>query len=247
MTAHAGGVPELPNIISILAGKFPQNHFFSFLFLWENVVFSLFAVLAVGVLVYCAGRRLALVPSRGQSFLELFVDGADNFICGVLGPQGRHYTPFIGTLFLYIVVMNIMGLVPMLKAPTSSWSTTLALAMCVFFYVQFTGIRKLGFLGYMDHLAGKPRGVLAFSAVVPLLLFVLHVLSELIRPLSLSLRLRSNIWGDDLLLAVLAGFGLKGMPLLVLNIFSGFLVAIIQGVVFCMLSTIYFSLVLTEE
>jgi F-type H+-transporting ATPase subunit a len=157
------------------------------------------------------------------------------------------YTPFIGTLFMYILLMNLMGLVPMMKSSTTSWSVTLALAITVFVYVQYAGIKELGFLGYIDHLLGKPRGIMALSVVMPLMMLFLHVVSELVRPISLSLRLRSNIWGDDMLLSLMAGFGLKGMPLLLFNSATVILASVVQATVFCLLTTIYFALVLSHE
>jgi F-type H+-transporting ATPase subunit a len=105
----------------------------------------------------------------------------------------------------------------------------------------------MGLVGYFDHLAGKPRGAIAFSAILPVFFFALHVISELLRPLSLSLRLRSNIWGDELLLAMLTGFGFKGLLILFWNTLTTLLTATIQAVVFCLLSAIYFALILTEE
>jgi F-type H+-transporting ATPase subunit a len=237
-------VPEMPNIFAILAEKFPDNHFFQFVHIWENVSYSLLIVLILGVLAFFACRKRSMIPGRLQVAAELIVGGLDNFVCGILGPRGRKYTPFIGTLFIYILFMNLSGLVPFLKSSTASWSTTMALALCVFFYVQYTGIKELGLLGYLDHLAGKQRGVLAFTVVMPLFMLVLHILTELIRPISLSLRLRGNIWGDEVLIAMLSGFGIKGLPLLLFNMLMGMLAGVVQAVVFCLLTTIYFSLVL---
>jgi F-type H+-transporting ATPase subunit a len=134
-----------------------------------------------------------------------------------------------------------------MKSSTASWSTTLALALCVFFYVQYTAIRELGFLGYLDHLAGKQRGILAFTVVLPLFMLILHILTELIRPLSLSLRLRGNMWGDEVLLGLLSGFGIKGLPLLFFNMLMATLTAVVQAAVFCLLTTIYFALVLNHQ
>jgi F-type H+-transporting ATPase subunit a len=134
-----------------------------------------------------------------------------------------------------------------MKSPTSSWSITAALALCVFIYVQYSAIKELGVIGYIDHLAGKPRGVIAFSIVIPILMFLIHVITELVKPLTLSLRLRSNIWGDELLLGILSGFGIKGLPLLFFSSLLVIVAAIVQAVVFCLLTTIYFALVLTKE
>ncbi len=239
--------PELPDFFAILADKFKGNIFIKWLYPWEHVGYSLIIIFLLSLIAYLAGRKAKMIPGGLQNAVEALVAGVDDFVCGLLGPKGRRYTPFIGTLFVYILFMNLSGIIPFMKPSTSSWSTTLALALCVFIYVQYAAIREMGFLGYLDHLAGKPRWVMAFIFVLPLLMFFLHVLAELIRPISLSLRLRSNIWGDDLLLAVLANFGIKGLPLLLLNMLMGILTAVVQTVVFCLLSTIYFTLALTQE
>jgi F-type H+-transporting ATPase subunit a len=239
--------PELADIFAILADKFKNDIFAKWLYHWERIVFSLIIIAVLSLIAYLAGRKSKFIPGRLQNAVEAVVAGVDDFVCGLLGPKGRRYTPFIGTLFIYILFMNLSGIIPFMKPSTSSWSTTIALALCVFIYVQYAAIREKGFLGYLDHLAGKPRGIMAAIFVLPLLMFFLHLLAELIRPISLSLRLRSNIWGDDLLLAVLAGFGLKGLPLLLLNMLMGILTAVVQTVVFCLLSTIYFTLALTTE
>ena len=240
-------VSELPDIFAILADKFPANPFLKFIYFWEHVSFSLVIVLILGALSYFACRKKSLVPGRLQGAFEMVVAGLDDFVCGIIGPKGRRFTPFIGTLFIYILFMNLSGLVPFIKASTASWSTTLALALCVFSYVQYTAIKELGFLGYLDHLAGRPRGVLAFTIIMPLFMLFLHVIAELIRPLSLSLRLRGNIWGDEILIGLLSGFGIKGLPLLFFNMSMAVLTAIVQAAVFCMLTTIYFALVLGHE
>jgi len=241
------GIPESPNIFAILSAKLPENQFFRFVHLWENVSYSLVIVLVLGILAFFACRKKSLIPGRLQAAAELIVSGLDDFVCGIMGPGGRRYTPFIGTLFIYILSMNLSGLIPFMKASTASWSTTLALALCVFFYVQYTAIRELGFLGYLDHLAGKQRGVLAFTVIMPLFMLILHILTELIRPISLSLRLRGNIWGDEVLIALLSGFGIKGLPLLIFNMSMGILASVVQAAVFCLLTTIYLALVLNHE
>lgn len=241
------GIPESADIFTVLADKFPENHFFKFAHLWGSVSYALIIVAVLGILAFLACRKCSLIPGRLQAAAELIVAGLNDFVCGIIGPGGRKYTPFIGTLFIYILFMNLSGLIPFIKAPTASWSTTLALALCVFFYVQYTAIKELGFLGYLDHLAGKPRGVLAFTVIMPLFMLFLHIITELIRPISLSLRLRGNIWGDEVLLSLLSGFGIQGLPLLFFNMLMAALTAVVQATVFCLLTTIYFALVLNHE
>lgn len=247
MTEEGAAHHELPNVVTIISERFKGVPVLEHLYRYESVIFSLIVITVLSLVTIIASRRLKMIPGRLQAALEMLSGGFDSFICGILGPKGRRLTPFIGTLFIYILCMNIASLVPFMKSPTSSWSVTLALALCVFIYLQYTTIKELGLVGFVDHLLGKPRGVLAASIVIPALMFFLHIMAELVRPISLSLRLRSNIWGDDMLLALLAGFGLKGLPLLLFNMFLSLLAAVVQACVFCLLTTIYFALVLNHE
>jgi len=245
--AVSSGQPELPDFIGLLSEVFKNASWAPYLLFWRNIIFSLITAGIVLLLAYLAGRKREMLPGKLQNAAEALVEISDEFVRGILGPKGSRFTPFIGTLFIYILFMNLSGLIPFFKSATSSWSVTLALALCVFVYVQYTAIKELGFFGYMDHLAGKPRGALAFTLIIPVMMFFLHLVSELIKPVSLSLRLRSNIWGDDVLLAVLGGFGLMGFPLLFFNTLMAVLTAVVQALVFCILTTIYFALVMPEE
>lgn len=251
--AHEGA-PELPNFITLLYSRYGEIAFVHFLHVWENVVFSLLIILFLGLLAYFSSRRRALHPGKLQNFTEIAVEGLDNFICGILGPRGRKFTPFLGTLFIYILCMNFLGLIPGMKSPSSSLNTTVALALCVFLYVQFTGIKNLGLIGYIDHLAGNPRDFITW-VLVPINLPI-HIIGELAKPLSLSLRLFGNITGEDILIAVFVGLGVMafsfinlpvGLPLQVPFIFLALLTGTIQALVFTLLSTIYFLLMLPHE
>jgi len=231
-----------------LEGFFPQAHWVKYLLIWENVFFALLIVVFLTVIAYLGSRKKTIVPAnRLQTAVELFVSVVDDFVCGILGRQGREFTPFIGTLFIYILCMNLSGLIPFLRSATSSLSTTFALALCVFFYVHFAAMKKLGFIGYIDHMMNKPRGAMAATVILPVFMFLMHVVSELIKPVSLALRLRSNIFADDTLLMALSSFGLKGLPLLLFCTFIVVIAAVVQALVFSLLSTIYFALFLIEE
>ena len=148
--------PEFPNIISLLAERFAGTPFGDFLSAQVNVLYSLLAAFLLGALVFAVSRRAAMIPGRRQCIVEMAVGGLDDFVCGIIGPRGRTYTPFIGTLFLYILFMNLLGFIPFMKSPTASWSTTLALSICVFCYVQYTAFKELGVRGYLDHLMASP-------------------------------------------------------------------------------------------
>ncbi|MDH4223902.1 MAG: F0F1 ATP synthase subunit A, partial [candidate division Zixibacteria bacterium] len=93
------GAPELPNFITLLYAKYGKIALVHFLHIWENVVFSLLISLILGLVAYFSSRRRSLHPGKLQNFMEMIVESLDDFICGILGPKGRKYTPFLGTLF----------------------------------------------------------------------------------------------------------------------------------------------------
>jgi F-type H+-transporting ATPase subunit a len=255
-----GGPPiELPDLLEYLKGFFgshggaPRN-WSDFLFAWRGPFFAIVLLLLLSTLLLRGAARREMIPGPFQNAIEYLVEAFYNFVQGILGPHAKEFVPFLGTLFLYIWFMNLSGLVPLFKAPTSLFETTLSLALVVFVYVQVTGLRKLGFAGYFYHLVGSPKDVMGWT-LVPLML-PLHIIGELAKPVSLSLRLFGNIMGEDVLIAVFTGLGVLtlsaigspiGIPLEFPFIFLGLLLSTIQALVFTLLSTIYFSQVLPHE
>ncbi len=251
---EVGHLPEIPNLVTLVARWAPPP-IAHLLHTWEDVIFAFVIVGIVGGLITWGARALARIPSRAQTVVEAIVQGLDGFVGGVLGPsEGRRYLPFLGTLFLFILSMNLAGLVPGFKSPTSKITMTGALAFCVFCYVQWTGLRRLGPLGYVDHFLGQPRDLMGWI-LAPLLLFI-HAIGELVKPISLAARLFGNIMAEDTLLGVFVMLGTMllgglhlpiGIPLhlpfvLLALIFSG-----VQAIVFTLLSTVYISMVLPHE
>jgi len=225
---------------------------------FEPVIFSLLVALLLVWVVAVAMRHAQLLPGPLQNAVEIVVETVRKYIVDILGPTyGPRYTPFLGSLFVYILAMNLIGIVPLMESPTSSLNVTFALAITVFVYVQYTAIRELSFLGWLDHLAGSPRSGIEW-ALVPLA-FLIHVIGELAKPVSLSCRLFGNIFGEDMLLVGFAtlGIGLMsalhlgwlpfGVPLHFLFLFLALLTSVVQALVFSMLSTIYFLLMLPHE
>lgn len=250
----SAGIKEVSNWITLLNEYWGNVSFIRFLHHWENVIFSLFAAFLLISVSFLATRKKSLVPAPLQNVVELAVESLDNLVTGIIGPKGRAHTPFIGTLFFFILIQNFMGLVPGLKAPTSSLNTTVALAVCVFFYVQWTGIRENGILGYLDHLMGSPRDVVGWI-MVPLFL-PLHIMEEFIKPVSLSFRLFGNILGEDALIGAVVVLSLAtvsfmkspvGLPLQFPFMLLSVLLGTIQALVFSLLSTIYISLMLPHH
>lgn len=246
--------PEVANIITLLNEFFGENPVVQFLHHWENVFFSGIIIVGLAIFARLATKNRALIPGKLQNFVEFCLESLDNLAHGVLGHYGRAYTPFIGTLFIYIFVMNMSGLVPGFKSPSSSLNTTVGLAVTVFLYVQYTGIRRLGIIGYIDHLLGRPRDVMGFL-FIPLML-PLHILEEFIKPMSLSLRLFGNILGEDALIGAFVTLGILalsfigspiGIPFQVPFMLLAIITGTIQALVFTMLSTIYILFMLPHE
>ena len=222
--------------------------------LFEAPIFSLFIIVILSWLGIAGARNMTLIPGPLQNLVEMAVEGLDHFIRGVIGPQGGRFVPFLGTLFLYIYFQNMFGLIPFMFTPTSLLSTTFAMGIVVFFYVQWVGIRSNGVLGYLKHLAGEPKDAVSW-AMTPLML-PLHIVGELAKPVSLSLRLFGNMMGEETLIAVFMGLGVAvlamthlpiGFPLHVPFVFLALLTTLIQALVFMLLSTVYFALVLPHE
>ncbi len=223
------------------------------LFDYRIVIYSVVVALFLSFLAFAAYHKRSLVPGTAQNLMEWIVESLTGLVVSILGESGKKFVPFIGTLFIYIFCMNLLGLIPGMFSSTSKLNTTLALAICVFLYVQFTGIKNLGIMGYFHHLAGSPKSTVEWC-LVPLNL-PLHIIGELAKPISLSLRLFGNISGEDMLLAIFATLGVAilgvtnwpGIPLHLPFIFLAILTSFVQALVFSLLTTIYFSLMTHHE
>lgn len=256
-----GGPPEIPNIVSFIK-QYPSvknsEKTIKVVEFLEVPFFTLIVIVLISLIVRKGTKKLEIIPGRLQNAIEYFVEGFESLVVGILGKKnGRVYLPYVGTLFLYIFVNNLLGIVPFMKSPTSVIFTTVALALITFFYVQYIGLTKNGILGFLHHLAGSPADAIGW--ILSPFMFVLHIISELAKPLSLSLRLFGNIFGEDILLGsfVMMGVGFMaflhldkipvGIPFQFPFLFLAFLTSIIQALVFSILSTIYIMLVLPHD
>lgn len=244
-----GDVPEIPNFLTLLYKHFDDVPWISFLHEWENIIFSIIIAVIVSLVFYFGSRKKKLIPSGFQNFLEWTVETLRNFIVGILGPEGEKFVPLLGTLFIYILTMNWFVLIPLMKAPSSSINITIALAVCVFAVVQYLNFKNWGFKGFLYHMAGSPKNALGW-AMVPLM-FPIELLTQLTRPLTLSLRLFGNVVGEDILIGAAALFGVYllsnldihgGLPVQVPFMFLALLTGLMQALVFTLLSTIYILL-----
>jgi len=187
-------------------------------------------------------RRIedVIVPSTKFSvlnFFELMLSGLMSLMHDIIGPDYKRHVPVVGTFALFILISNLLGLVPGFLPPTDNLNTTLACGLIVFVYFNIQGLRVNG-LGHITHLA-NPVGEWWGWFLAPLL-FPIELVGIMVRPFSLAIRLAGNMIGDHKVLLAFAGVMpfLLPLPFMVL----GLLVALIQTAVFCILTCVYISL-----
>lgn len=250
---HTEHIHEVPNLVMLVRmGLFSDNPTATKVLKFvEPTFFSLIVVVVITMIIRMGTRKMTRIPGRAQNLVEFVVEGISGQLAGIMGSEhhARRHAPFLGALFLFIWVNNLMGIVPFMKAPTSMFQTTFALGVCTFFYVQFHAIRMNGPWGYVHHLMGSPKDVVGWM-MSPLLL-ALELLGELIKPVSLALRLFGNILGEDILLYVFAFIGITMLtigslpvpvPLQFPFFFLALLTSTVQALVFTLLATIYVTL-----
>lgn len=192
----------------------------------DHVTYMWIIMAILMCIAFIASRRLELVPRGLQNLMEIVLEQFVTLLDDVLGHEGRRYVPLIATLGLFILISNLLGLVPGQISPTANINTTAACALIVFFAYHWIGARKAGLIPYLKHFAGPmlatkifPNNVadVAFKVIMVPIYFLIEIVSHLARPLSLSLRLFGNMIGGHILLAAfffLMGFdGMLGWAL----------------------------------
>ncbi|SKA79874.1 F0F1 ATP synthase subunit A [Desulfobaculum bizertense] len=181
------------------------------------------------VLAFLVSRNLKMVPGKLQNIFELIIDGLENFVVVNAGEEARKVFPVLCTLFLFILPLNWAGLVPGFDAPTANINTNASMALFLFVYYNWIGIKKWKF-GYIKHFMGP---------MLPLapLMFIIEVVSHISRPLSLTLRLFGNIKGEEIVLLLM--FTLAPIVSTLPMFFLFALAKFIQAFIFFMLGMIY--------
>ncbi len=212
----------------------------------EVVPVTWLVIVILSLTAIVSSKRLTMQdPSRFQAFLEFTVSSLDGFVRNIVGHEARILTPIIGTIFIFILSLNLFGLIPGFVSPTSNINTTVSLAIFAFLLVQFYGITRQGLWGYIKHFLGEPL----FMA--PLMLPI-HIIGELARPLSLSIRLFGNIFGEDMVIAVLmlivtSVFGKFLIPVQFPMILFAIFTSFVQALVFSMLVSIYIAVAIEDH
>lgn len=237
------GYKQLEEFLNTYLGK-------SFVEKQDLVAQHIFGAILVFIIVITLAliARSALLRNRDNligdgrlsvtNFLDALFEMTLNQMRSIIGHHAEEHFPFIGSIVLFILFSNLLGLIPGFLPPTNNLNTTAACAISVFFYYHYIGIKKNGFFKYINHMI-NPIGEW-WGYFLCWLMFPIELIGHLARPLSLSLRLMGNMTGDHAVLAIFLGiFPLViPMPFMVL----GMIVALIQTFIFAILTCVYISM-----
>ena len=214
----------------------PIIHWFGLDFNIVIMIMIWVVMLILIIISWYASRRINWIPKGWQNILEYAVEFIENMVKGSLGQSGVKYTYFFGSLFLFILVSNMMGLIPVpgFVSPTRDVSVTLSLAVLWVFWAQYISIRENGLKGHLKHY---------FEPFAPFVL--IHLMELVVRPMTLALRLFGNIYAGELLLETLT----HNFPVLVPGIWILVSIAIggIQAFIFTVLTVSYTGLSVSHE
>ncbi|PHS55829.1 MAG: F0F1 ATP synthase subunit A [Sulfurimonas sp.] len=192
------------------------------------------------ILVKMAMSNLQMVPRGAQNFMEVYISAVLKIGVDVMGEENaRRYVPLVATIGIFVAIANLIGIVPGFEAPTSFLEFALTLALTVFVYYNFEGIRRQGIIKYFKHFLG-PVWWLYW------LMFPIEIVSHLSRLVSLSFRLFGNVKGDDMFLMVILMLAPWLLPMIPFALLT--FMALLQAFIFMMLTTVYLgSAVAIEE
>jgi F-type H+-transporting ATPase subunit a len=209
---------------------------------WYTIMFFIACILSVFIISVLKGKLSDDDPKPGQLTLESGYIVLRDMITNVVGDKGAKYLPVIATFSVLILVSNLMGIFPLFMAPSASVNVTFALGIASFVYYNYVGVKENGFLSHVGHLAG-PRLPLIMALFITPLVFVIEVISNLIRPMTLGVRLFANLFADEQIFFEFSNLYPPYTQILVPVLLIGFavFVAMVQTLVFTLLSMIYVS------
>ncbi len=220
-------------LLEKLGVHIPQTpHSFASYLLEPHITYTWLAMLFLVSVSAYAVRSIKMVPEGGQNFFELVITGIEDFMIDITGEEGRFMFPLIASLGLFILCCNYLGMIPGFMSPTANLNTTLACALIVVVMTHVIGLKFHG-IKYIKHFVG-PVWWLSW------LILPIELVGHISRALSLSIRLFGNVFGEELVLAILfflAGLYMAPVPMMLLGLFTGF----IQAFIFVLLSMMYFA------
>ena len=172
-------------------------------------------------------------PGSLQVALEDFITAFQGLLADFVGPKGPTYLPLVVSIFVVIWLSNLSGLVPGLMAPTSNLNVTLGCAITVWTYYHFQGFKEQGVVAYLKHFAVPPGS----PVIMAPLMLIIELIGHAARVLSLSLRLFGNIFGEELVIIILASLVPFIVPLPMM--FLGLLTGTLQALIFAILTMVY--------
>ncbi len=215
--------------------------------------------------------RSRLIPGKVQHIMEMFYESVVSFLSSIVGSRekGEKVTPFIGALMVYLLVANLLPMMPgvaafyvtgadgehvtLFRGATTDFNTTFGLALAVILMMQVLGMKEQGVFGYLSHFIQVKQVYQGFRkgfgegmvAIIGFFVGLIEIISEVAKTLSLSLRLFGNLFAHEVLTVILLGAFAYGVPAIWMGM--GFLVGVVQSIVFVALVTVYYSLVLKKE
>jgi F-type H+-transporting ATPase subunit a len=208
---------------------------------WYTIMFVIACILSVALIWILKGRLSEDEPGHGQQTLEVGVLAVRGLLEDIVGPHGLQYFPVVMTFAVLILVCNLMGWFPLFMSPTAATSVTFALGLTSFLYYNYIGIKENGIFGHLKHFAGP------IWWIAPLI-FSIELISNLIRPFTLGIRLFANIYSDEKVMDTFthlyppySNFVFPNILILVLLMPLSLFVAFIQTFVFVLLSQLYIS------
>jgi len=203
---------------------------------WYTVMFVIACILTLIVIWIFKGKLSEDDPSNGQLTLEAGFLALKDMVTNVIGEHGFKYFPVVATFAVLILISNLMGLFPLFMSPTAHVSVTFALGIASFVYYNYVGIKENGIIAHLGHLAGP------IWWIAPLI-FVIELFSNMIRPMTLGIRLFANMFADEQVAAIISGlfppFTQFLVPVILLPL--AVFIALVQTFVFTLLSMIYIS------
>lgn len=209
---------------------------------WYTIMFVIACILTVILIRILKGRLSADDPTPGQMTLEAGYLAIKDLVVNVIGEHGFKYFPVVATFAVLVLVSNLMGLFPLFMAPTASVNVTFALAITSFIYYNYVGIHENGLINHIAHLTG-PRLPLLMTIIITPLIFSIELISNMIRPFTLGIRLFANMFADEQISSQVAGlyppYTQMILPIVLMPL--AVFVAFVQTLVFTLLSMIYIS------
>ncbi len=209
---------------------------------WYTIMFVIACLLSVGVIWIFKGKLSEDDPHHGQLTLEAGFLSVRDMLINAVGEHGYKYFPVVATFAVLVLVSNLMGLFPLFMSPTAHISVTFALGLTSFIYYNYVGISENGFINHLRHFAGPKLPIIIALFITPLI-FTIELISNLIRPLTLAIRLFANMFADEQVAlqvsSLFAPFSQYLLPVIIMPL--AVFVAFVQTLVFTLLSMIYIS------